>query len=239
MFWYFVPAGALLAGVVGASGYYAGARFFNHRPTALLLVNILLASVGTFFLIHFLAYATTDIQGKPLSELFSFARYLDIATRSTSMQYRFHSRPVGESGALGSWGYAVAALQILGFAAGGLLAYYYLKCVPYCEPCSRYFTAKGKQTRYATNKHELGETADQILGDLRGEEYAAAIERHEKSGSPKRHRKCMLRSSIEVRACKNCGRHWVKYKVEQVSGNDWKEIEGLTSTSFTNQVVSL
>ena len=35
MFWFIVPVGALLSGFAGASGYYAGARIFSHRPTPL------------------------------------------------------------------------------------------------------------------------------------------------------------------------------------------------------------
>ena len=49
-FWFVIPVWAVFSGFVGASGYYAGAWVLNHRPTPLLLLNIVLASVGTFFL---------------------------------------------------------------------------------------------------------------------------------------------------------------------------------------------
>ena len=40
MVWFVIPAGAGLAGFAGATGYYAGSWFFGHRPTRLLLVNM-------------------------------------------------------------------------------------------------------------------------------------------------------------------------------------------------------
>ena len=146
MFWFIVPVGALLAGFAGASGYYAGARVFNHRPTPLLLLNVLLASVGTFFTIHYLSYITSEIEGKSVSDYVSFGQYLDIAIRSTSMEFRFRATKIGATSELGGLGYGVAILQIMGFAAGGLAVYGYLMSIPYCEKCSRYFSAKGKQT---------------------------------------------------------------------------------------------
>lgn len=56
-FWFIIPVGAIGAGLVAAGGYYLGARLFNHRPTSILLFNMLGISVGTFFLIHFLTYS--------------------------------------------------------------------------------------------------------------------------------------------------------------------------------------
>lgn len=63
MLWFIVAVGALLSGFAGASGYYAGARIFNHPSSPLLLVNILLASVGAFFAIHYLSYIMLEIGG--------------------------------------------------------------------------------------------------------------------------------------------------------------------------------
>lgn len=37
--WFVIPVGAMLAGFVAASGYYAGARLFGHRPTPLILTE--------------------------------------------------------------------------------------------------------------------------------------------------------------------------------------------------------
>src|SRR5882724_3462190 len=72
MFWFVIPAGALISGFAGATGYYAGSWFFGHRPTRLLLVNIVIASVTTFFLIHYLPYMSLEIEGRRVSDYVSF-----------------------------------------------------------------------------------------------------------------------------------------------------------------------
>ena len=89
-FWFVVPVGALFAGFAGASGYYAGSLLLGHRPTRLLLLNIVIGSILTFFLIHYLAYITLQIDGKDVSDYVPFSKYLDIAIRSTSMEFRLH-----------------------------------------------------------------------------------------------------------------------------------------------------
>lgn len=238
-FWFIVPVGALLSGFASASGYYAGARIFNHRPTPLLLLNVLLASVGTFFAIHYFSYITLEIEGKAVSDSVSFGQYLDIAIRSTSMEFRLRTTEVGATGELGGLGYGVAVLQILGFAAGGLAVYGYLTSLPYCERCSRYFSTKGKQTRYTADAEALQASTVQVFNDFREGAAPSAIEKHRMFGNPKLQKGNHLRSVIEVRYCKKCGEHWVKYVVEKQSGNDWKEISELTAAGFTEQVVDI
>jgi len=239
MFWFIVPVGALLSGFAGASGYYAGARIFNHRPTPLLLLNVLLASVGTFFAIHYLSYITLEIDGKSVSDYVSFGQYLDIAIRSTSMEFRFRATEVGATGELGGLGYGVAILQILGFAAGGVAVYGYLVSIPYCERCARYFSAKGKQTRYTADAEGLQASTLQVFSAFGEGAVSGAVEKHRTFGNPKCQKGNHLRSVIEVRHCKKCGQHWVKFLVEKQSGNDWKEISDLTTAGFTDQEVDM
>jgi len=44
---------------------------------------------------------------------------------------------------------------------------------------------------------------------------------------------------VEVQLCKRCGLHWVKFTVEKLSGDDWKEISGQTDQRFTEQLVNI
>jgi hypothetical protein len=239
MFWFVVPVGALLAGLAAASGYYAGARIFNHRPTPVLLLNILAASVATFFAIHLLSYLTLQVEGRAVRDLVSFWRYLDISIRSTAMEFRVHAREVGTTGELGVLGYGVALLQILGFAAGGFAVYGYLVSVPYCERCARYFAAKGRQIRYTGDVQGLQASTAQVLGAFRDGAITAALAAHQAFGSPKLQKGNSLRSMIEVRHCRKCGQHWARFVVERRSGNNWKEIPNLKVAAFTNQAVEI
>lgn len=239
MFWFIVPVGALLSGFAGASGYLGGSWFFGHRPTRVLLLNVVLASLGTFFTIHYLAYLTLEIEGNAVSDYVSFLQYLDISIRSTSMEFRVRTAEVGATGEVGGLGYGVALVQILGFAVGGFAIYAYLTSMPYCEKCSRYLSVKGRQIRYTSEAEGLQDTAARVLSDFGSGAIASAIEHHGASGSPAYAKNSHLRSTIEVRICRTCEQHWVKFLVEKQSGNDWKEIPELTAAGFTDEVVSV
>jgi hypothetical protein len=239
MFWFVIPVGALLSGFAGATGYYAGSWFFGHRPTRLLLVNIVIASVTTFFLIHYLSYITLEIEGKRVRDYIPFTQYLDIAIRSTSMEFRLRTAKVGSTGELGGLGYIPALLQIAGFAAGGFAVYTYLVSKPYCEKCSHYLSGKGKQVRYTGDVERLQATTAQIFQHIGSGAIAAAIEHQKTFGNPVYQKNDHLRSVFEVRHCKKCGQHWVRFSVEKQSGDDWKEIPELTVGGFTDQVVNV
>ena len=238
-FWFIIPAGAILAGFAGASGYYAGSWLFGHRPTRLLLLNVVIASVAIFFFIYYLSYITLQIEGKQGSDYVPFWQYLDLAVRSTSMEFRYHAAKLGSTGELGYFGYAVAVLQILGFAVGGFVVYAVLVSKPYCEKCSRYLSGKGKQIRYTHDADGLQANVAQIAQTLSSGAAGSAIELQRGFGNPKYQKNDHLRSTFEVRYCKKCNKHWVKFAVEKQSGNDWKEITGYTAAGFTEEVVSV
>jgi len=239
MFWFVIPVGALLAGFAGASGYLAGSWFFGQRPTRLLLLNIVLASLATFFLIHYLSYVTLRIEDKQVSEYIPFTQYLDIAIRSTSMEFRLRTVSVGSTGELGAFGYLVAVLQVVGFAAGGLAVYGHLASQPYCDKCSRYLSAKGQRKRYTSDADGLKSATAQVLESLGSGAVVSAVAQHGAFGSPSQGKSDHLCSVVRVRHCKKCGQHWVKFSVEKRSGNNWKEIPELTAGGFTDEVVSL
>ena len=239
MFWLVVPVGAGLAGLAAASGYYAGARLFNRRPTRRLLANVILASVATFFLIHYLSYVTLEVDGVRVSEFFPFSQYLDIAIRSTSMSLGVRAAPVAETGALGTFGYAVALLQVVGFALGGFLVYVFLSDLPYCAKCSRYLRHRGSRERYSSDAETVAKTASTILGHIQTGSLTAAIEVHRGFGGPICRPGDHLRATIDVHRCTRCGQHWLKFSVDKGSDDSWREIPELTVSTFTQEVIGV
>ncbi|HUY15469.1 MAG TPA: hypothetical protein VMX16_17840 [Terriglobia bacterium] len=243
MFWSIIPVGALLSGFAGASGYCAGSVCFGHRPTRLLLLNIVVASLATFFLINYLSYITLQVEGKRVSDYMPFWSYLDIAIRSTTMVFRYgvvvEAVKFGSTEELGSFGYVVSLLQILGFTAGGFSYYAYLVSQPYCEKCSRYLSRKGKQVRYTGDGGGLQAATARVFEFLKSDAIASAIQQYKEFGTPQHQKENHLRSVVEVRYCKKCSKHWVKFFVEKKSGDNWKEISELTVAGFTQQVVNI
>lgn len=236
MFWFVIPIGAMLSGFAGASGYLLGAWLLGQRPTWMLLINILFASVATFLSIHYLAYITLEVGGKQVSDYIPFLQYLDIETTSSSMEYRVHGAKVGATGELGVLGYGVAFLQIIGFAVGGFAVYVYLLSKPYCQKCSRYLRRKEMEIRYTADPEGLQNSTAKIFELLQSGAISHALEQQKNFGNVKHEKTTYLRSASEVRHCTQCGQHWVKFSVEKQSGNNWSEIPELTISGFTDQV---
>ena len=175
------------------------------------------------------------IDGKRISDYVAFTQYLDIAIRSTSMRFRFGT----STRELGAFGYVVALLQVVGFAAGGFGLFAYLVSKPYCEKCSRYLTGEGKQVRYTGDAEGLQATTAQVFERMRAGTIAAAIQEQGAFGTPGPQKNDHLRSVFQVRYCKQCGKHWVQFSIEKQSGDSWDEISEMTVGGFTDEVVSV
>jgi hypothetical protein len=115
---------------------------WSQSDALVLLVNVILASLATFLMIHHLDYIGVAVDGKRVSEYVSFPRYLDIAIRSSSINFRLNALSLGSTGQLGVFGYLPALLQVAGFAVGGFAAYNLLQGQPYCNRCSQYVRRK-------------------------------------------------------------------------------------------------
>jgi hypothetical protein len=233
MFWFVIPAGAICSGFAAASGYYAGTRYFNHRPTKLLLLNMVVISITTFFLIHYIIYYFLVVDGSRARELVDFTRYLNIVLSHTAVRFRVMRGPVSGPVELGSWGYLHAVLQIVGFAIGGVAVYKYLNAQPYCERCWKYLVAKDTQTRY-TNATQLS----QITTLMAAGRLQDAIAAHATRGSETAGKDPKLRSQVEIKRCKNCDQHWMKFTVSQWSKEGWVEVIGCVQ-GFTAEPTSV
>jgi hypothetical protein len=225
MFWFVIPAGALLSGFAAATGYLLGARVLNHRPTKILLINMLGVSVGTFFLVHYLSYYNMEVQGAPIRTAVPFAEYLKIALTKVSMTFRFHAAKVGETGELGGWGYLYAVLQILGFAAGGFGAYAYLADAPYCEGCRRYFKRVKQTKRFTDDPDALTTLVGAITPLMEARRFAEVIQTHRTFGKEKGEKGDQLAAHLALYEC-TCSGRLVRFSVHKWNGSDWKEVPG-------------
>jgi hypothetical protein len=239
MLWFVIPLGALLAGIVGASGYVAGAWLFGRSPTRLLLVNVILASLATFLMIHYLDYIGLAVEGKRVSEYVSFPQYLDIAIRSSSINFRLNALSLGSTGQLGVFGYLPALLQVAGFAAGGFAAYNLLQRQPYCNRCSQYLRRRGVSLRYTADVLALEKNSAAVRECLQQGALAAALTMQQELGITDENLGGNLQTRIEVRECPKCGRHWAEYSVHRLCDEGWREIPELTVSGFSDETVTL
>jgi hypothetical protein len=128
---YVLPAGALLVGLVAASGFGISSYLTGTKIGGGLLALVVALLAGSYALAHLVEFrllfpdGAADDQGNPVG----FATWFDLTTRS----FRFE-----RGSALGGWGYAFRGLEILGFVGGGALVPILLRMVPYCDSCGLY-----------------------------------------------------------------------------------------------------
>lgn len=231
MVWFVLPAGAVAAGMGAAAGYYAGARIADTRPSRGLLVNMVLVAATTFLAIHWLRYEAFVIDAG-LGGRVSFWRYLDVALQHQSMTLRVHGAALGSTDELGLFGYAIAALQILGFALGGFLVYGALAKLPFCERCARYLSARGQQKRFADTPDSFEAMASAMVARWREGDMQGALDLHRNWGVTKVSKTCKVQSTLERKQCPGCRVNWLRYRAERFDGRDWKSLPGLDFSRY-------
>jgi len=217
---FIIPVGAIACGFVAAIGYWAGSRIFHHRPTRLLLLNMVLVSLGTFFSIHHLDYSHAYVGERPLSDVMSFPDYLKAVTEH--MSYRTSSSTGGPT-ELGMLGWGVAALQIAGFSLGGFIVYGMLTAIPYCNRCSKYF---GKLWRRSLRWKE----ADLMMGSynasaqlLQAGQLQSAVDEFSRTPEQSKFRtKALL--IMDLRKCPTCENRQIKLSAQKLSGNRFAKV---------------
>ena len=218
MVFFLVPMGAIAAGALGAAGYYVGARLVGAPPGRIAVGSIVVASLATFFLLHYAEYRWLDVDGRPVRELVSFPRYLDRRIQATSVEIDVHGKK-GQTDRLDELGYVFAGLQLLGFGVGGGVVIGYLRKIPCCGRC-RLFVVRSSVAERSTNDRGAFSAAydrvsDQFdLGALDG-----VVREHETMGTEgARGNDCG--ATLEVRACPACANRWVQLTTQKrVSGS--------------------
>jgi hypothetical protein len=134
---YVLPIGALIVGLVAASGYGIGSWRTGQKITRSLLWTVLGLQVAAYFAGQYIEFHSLGLQyndGTPVG----FLSYFDYAARSFSWQQRD-----GSAGSpLGIWGYGFRLLELVGFCGGSLAVPLMLRAVPYCEGCQSYMKTK-------------------------------------------------------------------------------------------------
>jgi hypothetical protein len=198
-------------------------------------------SVASFFLIHYLNYFFMEIDGRAVRDFLPFSQYLDIELSHTAIQFRVRAQAIGGAVQLGAWGYLYAVLQMLGFAVGGVSVYGYLNSLPYCDSCSKYLVKKGIiQTRYTSDSEILTNAVKSVMECLSESRFQDAISVHAKAaGTGTYQKELVLRSQVQVKRCKSCNQHWLRFSVSKRARDDWKDISELEYESFCVEPIAI
>jgi hypothetical protein len=211
---FLIPLGAIAAGAVGAAGYYFGARLVGAPPGRIAVGSIVVASLATFFLLHYSEYRWLEVDGRRVRDLVTFPRYLDHRIQATSMEIDVHGRK-GQTDRLDELGYVVAGLQLVGFAVGGLIVFGYLRKVPYCRRCSLFVVRSSLAQRSTSNPSVLSEGYDRVRDQLDLGALDGVVREHATMGANGWVKGNENRSTLEVRACPSCTNRWVQLTTQK------------------------
>ncbi|MGO9001039.1 MAG: hypothetical protein ACLQHM_03635 [Limisphaerales bacterium] len=135
---YILPVGAILVGVVASSGYGLASWFSGIKINRSLLWMVLVLQLAAYFAAQYIEFKGRHLIHLRDGTTVGFIEYFDAMARSFGWK-----QDNGSPGTpRGVWGYAFRGLEILGFAAGGLIVPLVLRKKPYCQACQRYMRTR-------------------------------------------------------------------------------------------------
>ncbi len=135
---YVIPVGAIIVGLAAASGYGLASWFSGVKITRHLLWMVLVLQLAAYFGAQYIEFKNLHLVHRATGEPVGFFEYYDMAARSFAWKQSDGS--MGEP--MGAWGYFFRGLEVLGFAAGGLIVPLLLRKAPYCPECQLYMKTR-------------------------------------------------------------------------------------------------
>jgi hypothetical protein len=167
--------------------------------------------------------------------IFTFALWLIVPVGAVlcgavaASGYYLASRLLGrtaqiDTGEVGSFGYWLALFQFIGFLAGAISLYFYLKARPFCELCARYFLVLKRKQDFFAEQGEFAHYYDcEFIDPVDTPEFAARVgELHQADIQPG-----TVKLVTKVLGCPGCGGQIVQEAVEVFGGSDWKQVTEL------------
>jgi hypothetical protein len=138
---------------------------------------------------------------------------------------------VGTTNELGAFGYISAALQIMGFALGGLLIFLHLSSLPYCMKCSKYLKSKATQLRYSADPENFAAMVKDVASHFENGRLQQAIDTHGNFGA-KNPGGGYLSSTLARKQCSICAVNWLQFSAQKLIASEWKDIKELQFAQF-------
>jgi len=143
---YFLPIGAIVVGLVAASGYlFAGHALHVRLPKQVAWVFFGL-QVLAYFAAQYVQFKSKGYVYRDTLEPVGFWEYFNMIATSYTLEHG-NGAPIH----LGPVGYVIKLLEIVLFGIGGYAATAATSSNPYCETCKRYRRTKHLATILATH----------------------------------------------------------------------------------------
>jgi hypothetical protein len=229
-FWFVIPIGAFLCGMVAGSGFLLGHRMMNRLPTAVTFVAAGLGGIAGYFLIFGLTWWFTSIGNMRLHDVVGFPQYLQVMVENQSVRFR-NGAPID----LGKWGYPRFVINLAGFAIGVVCMVAIAGGKAYCAKCRRYLTTVGTQTRVFSDPDTAAAALQPVIAALSAGRVQEALDRH--SACDAADRKGFLTTAIKVEMCGGCGMHVATLRASSITDNGAQPVRGFEYQARTDQRV--
>lgn len=225
-----IPIGAVACGLVASLGFSIASRLFHVRPVGLILAVPLVSAAVAFLASHWLSFNHSRLPaGTTFAEAFAldgrgFIDYLQMVATESGL-------PTGSSAApatvdqIGSWGYGVVAIQIVGFALGGWFVAAFLRRSAWCEASRQFMNPVGKHVQYFDDATRFESTANHLVDVLEMGGPVAAFE-HAKAPKPtlKQRRNNRFRLTVAHFECDHCRCAHTVIATQHRVNNNWARL---------------
>ena len=219
--WIVLPIGALLNGALISIGFFAAIRLLDSPPR---MATYAAAAVGAGLLcwLTFVAsYLTmTDDDGTAIREVMGFGEYMQVVIEESRVMLGRSSR---SATTVGSWGYALYAVDCLGFMAGAWFVIRAAGMKPFCAKCGRFMTRLGALMRSSNDPTAAGATLKAVHAHLAANNPQRAVDALSEFGA-KDHRS-YVGLSLECHGCPMCKDYTAVTTVNLAGSRGRREVE--------------
>jgi hypothetical protein len=234
-FWFVVPVGALLCGMVAGGGFWGALRLLDRLPTAGTFITAGLVGVASYVLIYVLMWLLLEVQGMPVPQQVSFGTFLQFVIEHQRL--RLARGGDREGFEVGKFGYVRFALNVAGFAAGMLAMVAIAGGKVYCRQCKRYYQTVGRQIRASSDPEALATMLHPAIAALQAGRVQEALQVQGASGTAAA--KGYWTTTIKVEACPGCGLHLATLTATVPGERGTQEVQGFTFQGRTYDAVRL
>ena len=148
-YWYYIiPIGALVVGVLAGSGYGIASWRTGFRIGKSTLWAVVAMQLVAYVVAKYIEYLIIASHGGAMP---TFLPYLDEATRNI----RFEDEDGSVGSPLGMLGYGILLLETAAFVGGAVMVPAALRSKAYCDSCGTYMRSKGVGTLPASVKARM------------------------------------------------------------------------------------
>jgi hypothetical protein len=233
--WFIIPIGAAMVGMASAFGGILAARLFNAAPKWIDALSMVICSALAMYLIYYIDYKTYVINGSKVSDFVDFQKFVEISLTEAHMRV---GRVATDTGAVGTFGYILAAIDFIGFLFGGLITFGLLMAMDRCKTCEVYLRKIATTNSGVVTEDEaiklLHVFKNGNFGDI---EYILSWQAPHKRKFGKGQNLAKLNYTLY--ACPICKKEQVTETMSVSNGGSWKEVSDLKFTRISDDGLSL